>query len=446
MSSRLIWRIVVPVFLVLLAASLISGRYIDRLLSDWFSTDVSMRANVVMHSMSEALPSLLERSELPRLKRYLAKVTEDERLLAVVVCRPNGTLVYQTDRTPAQVACNSITPADAPASQVVNAPSGSVHLARYEVKGSDGQQAVLLLVHDMSFVDRRSNKARYYMVGFAAFSFLVFIALPIAGLWWLFKHWGKLLVRDIKGRRFADDAESPASSMPILSQVRKALREIENDQRQEIDFRENWTPKALQHVVKEHLGSPQMIIVSNREPYIHDRGPDGRPVVQVPASGMVTALEPVMRACSGVWIAHGSGTADREVVDLHDRVKVPPADPTYTLRRVWLNEEEENGFYYGFANEGLWPLCHLAYVRPAFRDPIGLSMRRSIGALPIPWSKRPRTTNRWCSYRTTTLRFYLDWCASACRTRRLSCSGIYLGQTLKPLAFARGNCSCSMAC
>ena len=91
-------------------------------------------------------------------------------------------------------------------------------------------------------------------------------------------------------------------------------------------------------------------------------------MVQVPASGMVTALEPIIRACSGVWVAHGSGTADREVVDLHDRVSVPPSDPAYTLRRVWLDEEEENGFYFGFSNEGLWPLCHLAYVRPSFRE------------------------------------------------------------------------------
>ncbi len=83
---------------------------------------------------------------------------------------------------------------------------------------------------------------------------------------------------------------------------------------------------------------------------------------------MVTALEPIMRACSGIWIAHGSGNADRVVVDRHDRVRVPPEDPTYTLRRVWLAARRKRGYYYGFSNEGLWPLCHLAYVRPAFRE------------------------------------------------------------------------------
>jgi trehalose 6-phosphate synthase len=94
---------------------------------------------------------------------------------------------------------------------------------------------------------------------------------------------------------------------------------------------------------------------------------DGSVAVLHPASGLVTALEPVMRACSGVWVAHGSGSADRNVSDRHGRVTVPPGEGSYTLRRVWLTREEEHGYYYGFANEGLWPLCHMAHTRPLFR-------------------------------------------------------------------------------
>jgi trehalose 6-phosphate synthase len=75
-----------------------------------------------------------------------------------------------------------------------------------------------------------------------------------------------------------------------------------------------------------------------------------------------------MRACSGTWIAHGGGSGDRDTVDRNDRVPVPPSNPSYTLRRVWLTKEEEQGYYYGFANEGLWPLCHIAHVRPVFRS------------------------------------------------------------------------------
>ena len=105
---------------------------------------------------------------------------------------------------------------------------------------------------------------------------------------------------------------------------------------------------------------------SNREPYIHMRR--GKTVeVSEPASGLVTAIEPVLRACGGTWVAHGSGDADMEAVDDHDRLLVPPDDPHYTLRRVWLSKEEEQGYYYGFSNEGLWPLCHIAHTRPLFR-------------------------------------------------------------------------------
>ncbi|RZA00071.1 MAG: trehalose-6-phosphate synthase, partial [Proteobacteria bacterium] len=101
---------------------------------------------------------------------------------------------------------------------------------------------------------------------------------------------------------------------------------------------------------------------------IHSHGEDGKIKATFPASGLVSALEPVMRACSGTWVAHGSGNADRETVDSHDRVRVPPDKPSYQIRRVWLSPEEEQGYYYGFSNEGLWPLCHVAHTRPVFRS------------------------------------------------------------------------------
>ncbi len=367
MLRTLFWRFALPVLVTLSVGAWIAVPYVERMLTEWFRTDVEMRAKVVMNTMGETLPTLLDRSELPRLRRFLSKVTEDERLLAVLACRPDGQTLYQTDRTPPQVTCATGTAASEPAGRVLRTPQGTVHVARYDLQAADGQPAVVLLVHDMSFIDRRYTKARDYLIAFGVMSAVVLALLSVFAAWLLLRRWGTLLVRDIRSRRFLDDAEGH-SSAPILSQVRQVLREIEHDQRLEIDYRENWTPNALAHVVRQSLDSPQMIVVSNREPYIHNRGPDGKPVVQVPASGMVTALEPIIRACSGVWVAHGSGSADRDVVDLHDRVSVPPSDPAYTLRRVWLDEEEENGFYFGFSNEGLWPLCHLAYVRPSFRE------------------------------------------------------------------------------
>jgi trehalose 6-phosphate synthase len=127
-----------------------------------------------------------------------------------------------------------------------------------------------------------------------------------------------------------------------------------------------WTKAGLHSLIESGMGDTKFIVVSNREPYIH-KLQDGTPECSSPASGMATALDPIMRASSGTWVAHGSGDADRLVVDQFDHIQVPPEDPSYTLRRVWLDPELENGFYYGLANEGLWPLCHIAFIRPMFR-------------------------------------------------------------------------------
>jgi trehalose 6-phosphate synthase len=126
-----------------------------------------------------------------------------------------------------------------------------------------------------------------------------------------------------------------------------------------------WTEERLKQFVNLQVGG-SIFVVSNREPVSHVRK-DGKVIVQTPASGLVTAMEPVLRACGGVWIAHGSGSADREMADERGRLGVPVDDPRYTLRRVWLTPEEEQGYYYSFANEGLWPLCHIVHTRPLFR-------------------------------------------------------------------------------
>ena len=124
-----------------------------------------------------------------------------------------------------------------------------------------------------------------------------------------------------------------------------------------------WTEERLKQFVEMRFGGRPVFVVSNREPVSHVR--DGRTIrEQAPASGLVTALRPIMQACGGVWVAHGSGNADRIV---GERIGLPSADPTYTLRRVWLSDEEEAGYYYGLANEGLWPLCHIVHERPRFR-------------------------------------------------------------------------------
>ncbi|MCU0911577.1 MAG: trehalose-6-phosphate synthase, partial [Rhodobacteraceae bacterium] len=129
----------------------------------------------------------------------------------------------------------------------------------------------------------------------------------------------------------------------------------------------DWTVARLRALIDGELAGADVILVSNREPYVHSAGRSGI-TCAVPAGGLVSALEPIARGCGGTWIAHGSGSADRETVDDGDRIALPPVNPSYTLRRVWLSPEEVRGYYLGFANESLWPLCHNAYVRPVFRE------------------------------------------------------------------------------
>ena len=128
-----------------------------------------------------------------------------------------------------------------------------------------------------------------------------------------------------------------------------------------------WNKDSLKESVKEKIGDHKFIVVSNREPYIHTYAENGIRCF-TPASGMTVALDPVMKACGGTWVAHGSGEADRDVVDEKNHIRVPPENPGFTLRRVWLTKEEEERFYYGYSNEGLWPLCHIVHVRPTFRE------------------------------------------------------------------------------
>jgi trehalose 6-phosphate synthase len=160
---------------------------------------------------------------------------------------------------------------------------------------------------------------------------------------------------------------------PLAKEVTQMARSIsaarqaaEEEARLRHTAESTWTPTRLKEQVCTLLQERLLFVVSNREPYIHER--KGKKIeCLVPASGLVTALEPVLKACGGTWIAHGSGDADREVVDDQGKIRVPPEEPQYVLKRVWLTKEEEKGYYYGFSNEGLWPLCHIAHTRPSFR-------------------------------------------------------------------------------
>jgi trehalose 6-phosphate synthase len=140
-----------------------------------------------------------------------------------------------------------------------------------------------------------------------------------------------------------------------------------------------WTKEELHDLIEGNLRDHRFIVVANREPYLH-RYAGNRIECIPPVSGMVSALDPILQACGGVWVAHGSGSADRKAVDATDHVQVPPENPRYTLRRIWLTKGQENGYYNGLANGGLWPLCHMVFTRPIF-DPQHWEVYREVNDL-----------------------------------------------------------------
>lgn len=368
MMRSVLFRYLLPIAVAVGLMAFVGVPFVDRVLGDWFQTDVRMRARLTMTSIGEPLAALMDPQDPARAQAYLERVAGDERLLGFVVCRPNGATILRTKQVPASVACPDGSALEPHSESLPPPRADRLAVSGFDLTTASGQNFRVLVVHDLGYIDRRQAMARNFMLAFALIVAGALALIVAFGIRMLLQRWIRLLVGDISSRRFLDDAHSSGPSMPVLMEVRQALREMEASQRLEIEFLENWSPQALQQVVREQLEACPMMVVSNREPYIHNLDASGLPVVQVPASGMVTAIEPIMRACSGTWIAHGSGSADRLVVDHRDHVRVPPDNPSYDLRRVWLSPEEEEGYYYGFSNEGLWPLCHLAYVRPAFRE------------------------------------------------------------------------------
>ena len=334
---------------------------------EWFERDVRLRSELAVSSARQALLAHWRKAESRELRNLLVEMMRDERIMAATACAADLTVLAKTPDFPSDFSCRKVgtrirpEPKSPPTSwstwhTVASLPAGSVYLSAIPVIEADTALGFVILVHDMSFVGRREDETRYFL--WLAFGILglsaAVITLVAARLYW--HGWSTALRLLLRG----DGIERPEFN-PILRDVRELYDRILEHEGG------SWTPERLHNTLCRHLHGERIIIVANREPYIHVHGPDKTVVVQHPASGLVTAIEPVMRACSGVWIAHGSGSADRETVDARGHIRVPPGAESYTLRRVWLSKEEERGYYYGFANEGLWPLCHLAHARPIFR-------------------------------------------------------------------------------
>ena len=362
-------RFVIPLTLALALLAYAVVPLVDRLTLKWFARDLDIRSRLISSTLQEPLVELIIDQDHRKIKALLQKATQDERLLALGVCDSEQKLLYRTTAFPKQISCSPEAAETAGDAHLIRLPQGPVHITRTDLPFGNAIIGSLVLVHDMSFVERRSADTRtYVIILFVVLGVVIsLITVFVAHLSW--RGWMEGMRAMLRGEGILKPFQRPAGAElePLVIEMRAMLRNLETERRHADDMTAIWNPAALRGLLNKQLAGDQVLVVSNREPYIHVRTGQGI-VVHRPASGLVTAVEPVMRACSGTWIAHGSGSADRETVDRDDRVGVPPKKPEYNLRRIWLTEEEEQGYYYGFANEGFWPLCHNAHVRPIFRS------------------------------------------------------------------------------
>jgi len=361
-------RFFLPLAVVLGLVAYLLLPWTDQLFSHWSQGDLEMRSKLVFSSLQDDLPNAFNKNG-DRLTKRFTQLAQDERLIGIGYCDGSPLPTFHNKDFPSEISCPAIAEIVKPVFSRETIKGGEVMIATFPVTNqatppAQPKKGALVIVHDMSFVEHRSEQTRVYILWFVfGISLLAaFITMVVARL--TFSRW-ILGLRDYL-RTGKQTRGLPREALSISREIQHRVRQIERDQQRMLSISQQWSPAMLHEFVSNRLPSEQLITVSYRQPYAH-RKTDKGITWSMPASGLVTAIEPIMKACRGTWVAVATSEADRAVADAEGAIMVPPGDPSYRLKRLWLSDVEEAGFYAGFANEGIWPLCNMAYVKPRFR-------------------------------------------------------------------------------
>jgi alpha,alpha-trehalose-phosphate synthase [UDP-forming] len=378
LSVRLIVSLVVGVAIL----TFVIARSQVRSVKLGMRTDLQRRAELLAESLQEIVEPALAKHSREQLRHIVERFGDRQQLEGLIVYDSKGMILAESPNiltrfTPPALPLDKVKTDAAGISETIHIDGRETEAYYLPMLSDAGMNGILALFYDASYIEAQSNTIwRDTLWHVLAEALLILIAFALLIRWTVVQPLSKTAawLRELRTGRVTPPPRLPNEDflLPFSKEVvslAHSLAEARAAAEYEAHLREtgesHWTPERLRAVVQSRLLGP-LFVVSNREPYSHVyRGKSIE--LQVPASGVVTALEPVLRACDGTWIAHGSGDADRSTVDRHDRLRVPPDHSEYTLRRVWLKPEEEQGYYFGFANEGLWPLCHIAHTRPTFR-------------------------------------------------------------------------------
>lgn len=340
-TLRLQLRFLVPLIATLVCAALVAVPLMDQLTLRWFARDLNIRGQLVTNTLAESIIDAQNDGKSWRLQSMFERAARDERLIAIALCSADNMMLRQTAGVPKSLDCARAREIAEYTNPRLDLASGAVHVGVHSLEQGNPKADLLVLLHDLSFIDKRSQDTRRYLIAFIVGLGLTIalITVIVAQLSW--RGWVRGMQGILRGEGLLLPLLPPPELQPFASEVRARLRDLEDEYRRGLELVSEWNPERLRSLLHTQLRGDQVIVVSNREPYIHERNVEGEVIAKQPASGLVTAVEPVMRACSGTWIAHGSGSADRDVVDSRDRVAVPPGANDYTLRRIWLTPEEE---------------------------------------------------------------------------------------------------------
>ena len=379
-TLRLIVSLLLAATIVVASFSYFQAKNEEKRLNE----ELRLRTTVLAKTFKEAIESFLERTDQPdRVQKFIQKFQGHTRLIGLVVDMKEGQRIAlppelaQEDlfKTESLRAIEENAPVD------VNRKWGGRKVNYHAVPlTKDGQVAGALgLIHDRSYIVSRIKA--FWRHSALTFSILAGILSMVSLLVMRWSVTGPIArIGRMVQKTLGVESEAESKMAKEQGDIEKLLYGVSHMaaslKAAKLDLLEQsrivnaegtiWTKERLKDYLKGQLHGKQLYVISNREPYIHFKK-DNKIECITPASGVVTALDPVLQATGGLWIAHGAGNADREVVDKQNKVRVPPWKPSYTLKRMWLSEAEEKGYYYGFSNEGLWPLCHISHVRPVFR-------------------------------------------------------------------------------
>jgi trehalose 6-phosphate synthase len=383
---RRVLLFILPILIIIAVAFTIFGILQVRSEEEKLMDDLKRKARAVAESVELSARYSLSNNDLKSAKRLVESFQKRERMQGCVIYDKDGLILSITERI------SDWAQKDKPyLKDVLNTKNvrgaiekfGDYSVYSYTLPVLDDDSNVLgavEVIYDTSYlfttlVDlwRRISITLIALILLIAIVALliqrqIFI-LPVRRLTQWFNHFQRGETEKLKPFEEKGEFGKLVSEVEQVALGLRVARKVVTEEAHVRIKEELWTEDKLRDLIHTKLGENAFFVVSNREPYMHVLDEIiGSPKCIRPASGVVTAIDPILCACGGTWIAHGSGEADKKFVNSKNKLGVPPGDNRYILKRVWLKKEEEDGYYYGFANEGLWPLCHVTHTRPIFRE------------------------------------------------------------------------------